>query len=116
MAEDALYSRHVEQHLIEALEDSPVVLIHGARQCGKTTLARMVGTPRDYAYINFDDNIVRDAAQMDPAGFVANLPELRPVYDVDFTVRRWDSKHRNFGNIERNMGHPAAYNKSIHLP
>ncbi|MDD9807880.1 MAG: ATP-binding protein [Gammaproteobacteria bacterium] len=75
MAEDALYSRHVEQHLIEALEDSPVVLIHGARQCGKTTLARMVGTPRDYAYINFDDNIVRDAAQMDPAGFVANLPE-----------------------------------------
>lgn len=75
MAETALYFRHVEQHLIEALEDSPVVLIHGARQCGKTTLARMVGTPRGYAYINFDDNIARDAAQMDPAGFVANLPE-----------------------------------------
>lgn len=75
MAEAALYPRHVEQHLIEALEDSPVVLIHGARQCGKTTLAQTVGTPRGYAYINFDDNIARDAAQMDPAGFVANLPE-----------------------------------------
>jgi len=75
MAETAPFPRHVEQHLIEALEDSPVVLIHGARQCGKTTLARMVGTPRGYAYINFDDNIARDAAQMDPAGFVANLPE-----------------------------------------
>ena len=39
MAEDFLYPRFAERHITEALEDSPVVLIQGPRQCGKTTLA-----------------------------------------------------------------------------
>lgn len=34
-----LLSRLVLPRLIEALEDTPIVLIHGPRQCGKTTLA-----------------------------------------------------------------------------
>lgn len=41
MAESILYQRFVRQPLEEALEDTPVVLIHGPRQCGKTTLARI---------------------------------------------------------------------------
>ena len=94
------YPRHVEHRLAEALEDSPVVLIHGPRQCGKTTLAQYAYAPtylrvggahvtvsgrrfslgvsrqhRDYAYISFDDAVVRDGARADPAGFVADLPE-----------------------------------------
>jgi hypothetical protein len=40
MAEPSLYPRFVQPHLEEALADTPVVLIHGPRQCGKTTLAR----------------------------------------------------------------------------
>ena len=44
MAEDILYPRFAERRLTEALEDSPVVLIQGPRQCGKTTLAQMVCT------------------------------------------------------------------------
>ncbi len=50
--------RLVEARLVEALGDSPVVLIHGPRQCGKTTLARMVGEERGYAYFSFDDDVV----------------------------------------------------------
>ena len=42
MVENALYTRFSERRLTEALEDSPVTLIHGPRQCGKTTLALMV--------------------------------------------------------------------------
>ena len=76
----SLYSRHSEAHLLDALEDSPVVLVHGPRQCGKTTLARMVGERFGYTYLNFDDTVVRNAASADPDGFVADLPE-RVVLD-----------------------------------
>ena len=80
MAESALYPRYAAPRLIEALSDSPVVLIHGPRQCGKTTLARMVGEPRGYVYLNFDDDVARVAAEADPIGFVADLPE-RAILD-----------------------------------
>ena len=46
MSAAALYPRYVVPRLEEALADSPVVLIHGPRQCGKTTLAQTVGTQR----------------------------------------------------------------------
>lgn len=69
-----LFCRFVAPRLREALADTPVVLIHGPRQCGKTTLAQRVGEPRGYRYYSFDDDVARAAAQMDPAGFVADLP------------------------------------------
>lgn len=100
MSESLLYPRYVERRLEEALEDSPVVLIHGPRQCGKTTLAQYAYAPnyfkwgddyftwgddrftwgvsrkhRDYTYISFDDAVARDGAHADPMGFVADLPE-----------------------------------------
>ena len=75
MIDTTVYPRHVERHLVEALADSPAVLIHGPRQCGKTTLARLVGASRGYGYITFDDDVVRDAAWDDPLGFAAGLPE-----------------------------------------
>ena len=80
MPETALYPRYAEPRLTEALADSPVVLIHGPRQCGKTTLARVVGERMGYAYVNFDDDVARGAAEADPAGFVADLPE-RTILD-----------------------------------
>jgi len=82
MPETGLYPRYAERRLIEALADSPVVLIHGPRQCGKTTLARVVGERLGYAYISFDDNVARGAADADPAGFVADLPEYAVLDEV----------------------------------
>ena len=46
MSTRALSPRFAEQRLTEALADSPAVLIHGPRQCGKTTLAQTVGRPK----------------------------------------------------------------------
>ena len=80
MSKPALFSRFVEPQLAEALTDSPVVLIHGPRQCGKTTLAQVVGDRLGYAYLSFDDDAARSAAQADPSGFVADLSE-RAILD-----------------------------------
>jgi predicted AAA+ superfamily ATPase len=80
MSKKELYPRYVEPRLVEALADSPVVLIHGSRQCGKTTLARIVGDRLGHAYLNFDDDVTRAAAETDPVGFVADLPR-RSVLD-----------------------------------
>jgi predicted AAA+ superfamily ATPase len=66
----------------EALPDTPVVLIHGPRQSGKTTLARLVGERRGYRYVTFDDDAVRAAAERDPTGFVAELAERVILDDV----------------------------------
>ena len=75
MSQSALFPRYAAPRLIEALADSPVVLVHGPRQCGKTTLARGVGERRRYTYVSFDDDVVRHAAEADPVGFVADLPD-----------------------------------------
>ena len=61
-------------NLTTALQDTPVVLIHGPRQCGKTTLARTVGDEVGYSYISFDDDVLRASVKADPVGFVADLP------------------------------------------
>lgn len=80
MNSNRILPRLVEPRVEEALADSPAVLIHGPRQCGKTTLAKQVGGRLDYAYFNLDDDVVREAAAADPAGFVADLPE-RAILD-----------------------------------
>ncbi len=80
MIDAQLFTRFVHPRLTEALADTPVVLVHGPRQCGKTTLARMVGDAAGYAYVSFDDDVLRGAAQADPVGFVADLPD-RVVLD-----------------------------------
>jgi predicted AAA+ superfamily ATPase len=71
----SLLPRLAEARLVEALADTPAVLIHGPRQSGKTTLALSVGQARGYEYISFDDVVRLAAAKADPAGFVADLPE-----------------------------------------
>jgi len=75
MKTNDLYPRYLRPKVMEALADSPVVLIHGPRQSGKTTLARLVGDELGFAYLSFDDDVQRAAAQSDPLGYVADLQE-----------------------------------------
>lgn len=51
-----------------------MVLLHGPRQSGKTTLARDVGGKK-YHYITFDDNTELAAAKHDPRGYIEDLPK-----------------------------------------
>lgn len=74
------YPRFLRPRILEALSDSPIVLIHGPRQCGKTTLARQIGEEHGFGYFTFDDDVQRAAAQADPIGYCADLPR-RVVLD-----------------------------------
>ena len=78
MLKHRIYPRFIQGRVHEALADSPVVLIQGPRQCGKTTLAQTACA--SHAYFSFDDDAIREGAIADPVGFIANLPE-RVVLD-----------------------------------
>lgn len=79
MNEEPSYPRFIQPRLDDALGDSPVVLIHGPRQCGKSTLA-LAQTEHGYTYFTFDDDVTRAAADADPIGFVDDLPD-RSILD-----------------------------------
>jgi hypothetical protein len=55
MGDHEMYPRFALARLEEALADTPVVLIHGPRQCGKSTLAQAVARKHGYTYFTFDD-------------------------------------------------------------
>lgn len=67
----ALYPRHLDSLLRDALQDTPAVLINGPRQCGKTTLVRQY--EGNMAYFSLDDPALLAAVQADPLGFVKRL-------------------------------------------
>lgn len=91
-------TRHITQRIHAAMKDTPVVLLAGARQVGKSTLARALVTatysPR---YVTLDNPTIYAAARIDPVGFldglgtpviideVQRVPELFPAikYRVD---------------------------------
>ena len=65
----AAYRRWQKPSLDEALASRRVVMLTGARQCGKTTLARTLVSD-SVSYRTLDDQAVRQAAESDPHLFV----------------------------------------------
>lgn len=66
-----LLPRHAESLVAEALEDTRVVLINGARQAGKSTLTRLTADGRPGTAVRLlDDAATLRAAQDDPVDFV----------------------------------------------
>jgi predicted AAA+ superfamily ATPase len=74
--------RLARRRLIAALEDDPVVLVHGPRQSGKSTLVRNVGDVSGRTYVTFDDDALRASASADPIGFVRDLPDRVTLDEV----------------------------------
>lgn len=74
MADRPLYPRFAADRIRLAFTDTPVVMLVGPRQSGKTTLAReLLGDSRPY--FTLDDNTTLSAAQSDPVGFIRSLDQ-----------------------------------------
>lgn len=58
---------------MDALSDTPVVFLRGARQTGKTTLVKAVCAATERSYATLDSVTVLAAAEEDPAGFIRGL-------------------------------------------
>lgn len=65
--------RNLTAPLLQALSDTPVVLLNGARQVGKSTLAQSLQEDHPAQYLTLDDATVLAAASRDPTGFLAGL-------------------------------------------
>ena len=72
-----MFKRHIAPLLMDALADTPVVVLNGARQSGKSTLVQSIAGKdaqgRQRQYLTLDDPAVLNAAQTDAAGFVNGL-------------------------------------------
>ncbi|BAO83640.1 predicted ATPase AAA+ superfamily [Serpentinimonas maccroryi] len=69
----SLFPRWIEPRIAEALLDTPVVLLAGPRQAGKTTLVRQIAARQGLHYITLDDELTWLSARADPVGMVRNL-------------------------------------------
>jgi len=82
MHQREIIPRHLKFLLTESIEVSPVTLIHGPRQCGKTTLAKNVAQPLGYSYLTLDDADTRMIAKNDPMGFISDCPDQAILDEV----------------------------------
>jgi uncharacterized protein len=63
--------RHAATAIEAALGDTRVVLINGARQCGKSTIAAEIASTRAAEWRSLDRTATRESAEYDSAEFVA---------------------------------------------
>lgn len=73
MKNTPIYPRWVEPEIAEALLDTPVILLAGPRQAGKTTLVKQLAAQQSLRYITLDDELTLLSAREDPVGFIRNL-------------------------------------------
>lgn len=64
--------RNLAPKVVAATGDTPVVLLHGARQTGKSTLAKQIGGAAR-AYVTLDETTALAAASHDPASFLESF-------------------------------------------
>jgi uncharacterized protein len=65
--------RHIQHSVRRAMADTPVVLLNGARQTGKTTLVQAMAADSGAQFFTLDDSATLSLAAGDPAGFIRNL-------------------------------------------
>lgn len=96
--------RYLQDQILESLKHFAVVLLTGARQVGKSTLAEgLIGPSWKATYVTMDDRAVLDAALRDPDGFVSGTPtpvvidEVQRAPDLMRAIKRIVDRDRKPG-------------------
>jgi len=102
---DRLLPRHASDAVEVALTDTPIVVIQGARQVGKSTLAADVGRDRG-RFVTLDDPAELAAAAADPTSYVDQLTggclvidEVQRVPDLVLAVKASVDRNRRPGRF-----------------
>lgn len=101
-----LFRRNLTEPLLDALSDTPVVLLHGARQTGKSTLVQDIARELHPAtYLTFDDAATLGAARRDPEGFLDAhdgaivLDEVQRVPEILMAIKALVDRDRTPGRF-----------------
>ena len=94
--------RAVENHLAAHLRVMPAVVVSGARQTGKSTLARRLA-PGSRQFATLDDLDILDAAQRDPDSLFGDeaitLDEIQRAPDLLLAIKRHIDEQRRPGQF-----------------
>ena len=88
----------------DALKYRRVIILSGARQCGKTTLAQEIATT-DSIYRTLDSVQLLEASMADPEGFVAHGDELMIIDEVQRSplllpaIKKNVDENKNYGRF-----------------
>lgn len=90
--------------MAEAMRDTPVVLLAGPRQTGKTTLVRKVAAQEGLRYLTLDDELTRLSARDDPAGMIRSLDravidEIQRAPELLLAIKRSVDEDRRPGRF-----------------
>lgn len=101
-----MIKRKITSKLLLSLSDSPVVVIQGARQTGKSTLVKYLSEEIYPAtYLTFDDLTILSAAQSNPLDFISAysgsviIDEVQRVPEIFLAIKRFVDRDRKPGKF-----------------
>jgi predicted AAA+ superfamily ATPase len=99
-----MHQRLILNRIIEALSDTPVIFLRGARQTGKSTLAQIIAKGLYPArYMTLDNAGILAAAGADPSGFIAGIEkpvvidEVQRIPELLLAIKEDVDRHRRPG-------------------
>jgi uncharacterized protein len=101
-----MFERFLQPFLSDALTDTPVVLLVGARQVGKSTLTQQLKNSKFQPnYYTFDDPTLLVAAKTNPSGFLDSIKtpvvfdEIQRVPELFLPIKMRVDKNREAGSF-----------------
>ncbi len=101
-----MFKRNIEKSLLDAIGDTPVILVIGGRQTGKSTLVQSLRSENyQPQYYTFDDLTVLNAAATNPQAFLESLKtpvildEVQRTPEIFLPLKSAVDKNRQAGRF-----------------